>query len=44
MIGSVLYGDPLINQSGDTIDGVDMIYVTGVAGLMLASIASLVAG
>jgi Peptidase family M28 len=40
-IYSVLYGDPLINQSHDTIDGVDLPYVTDVTALMLLCAAQL---
>jgi hypothetical protein len=37
MIGSVLFGDPLINISTDTIDGVDLPYVRDVAAMLLAA-------
>jgi hypothetical protein len=40
-IYSVLYGDPLINQSHDTIDGVDLPFTTDVAALMLLCAAQL---
>ncbi len=43
MIGSVLYGDPLINRRDDTLAAVDIPYVGGVASLLLATIVSLVA-
>jgi hypothetical protein len=38
---SMLFGDPLINRSGDTIDGVDLPYTTDVAALMLLCAAQL---
>jgi len=42
MVGSVLYGDPLINRSGDTIDSVDMWYLQAVGQLMAIAMATLV--
>jgi len=41
MVGSVLYGDPLINRSGDTIDSVDMWYLQAVGQLMAIAMATL---
>jgi hypothetical protein len=43
-MGSVLYGDPLINQSHDTIDGVDLPYTTDVAALLVLCVAQLAGG
>jgi Peptidase family M28 len=43
-MGSVLFGDPLINQSHDTIDGVDLPYTTDVAALLVLCVAQLVGG
>jgi len=43
-MGSVLYGDPLINQSHDTIDGVDLAYTADVASLLLLCTAQIAGG
>jgi hypothetical protein len=43
-MGSVLYGDPLINQSHDTMDGVDIPYAADVASLLLLCVAQLAGG
>jgi hypothetical protein len=42
MAGAVLYGDPLINQSKDTIEDVDMWYLQAVGQLMTIAMATLV--
>ena len=42
MVGAVLYGDPLINQSKDTIEDVDMWYLQAVGQLMTIAMATLV--
>lgn len=41
MVGAVLYGDPLINQSRDTIADVDMWYLQAVAQLLSIAMATL---
>jgi len=42
MVGSVLYGDPMINRSDDTVDSVDMWYLQAVGQLMAIAMATLV--
>jgi hypothetical protein len=42
MVGAVLYGDPLINNSKDTIQDVDMWYLQAVGQLMTIAMATLV--
>lgn len=42
MVGAVLYGDPLINRSQDTIESVDMWYLQAVGQLMAIAMATLV--
>jgi hypothetical protein len=43
-MGSVLFGDPLINQSHDTIDGVDLPYTTDVVAILVLCVAQLAGG
>jgi hypothetical protein len=42
MVGAVLYGDPLINQSKDTIQDVDMWYLQAVGQFLTIAMATLV--
>ncbi|MCA9858991.1 MAG: M28 family peptidase [Thermomicrobiales bacterium] len=42
MVASVLYGDPLINQSKDTVDAIDMWYLQAVGQLVTIAMANLV--
>lgn len=42
MAGAVLYGDPMINKSTDTIDQVDMWYLQAIGQLMTIAMATLV--
>ena len=41
MVGSVLYGDPIMNQSKDTVENVDMWYLQAVGQLLAIAMASL---
>lgn len=43
LVASILYGDPLINCTCDTIDGVDIDYVRATARLVMVTFATLVA-
>ncbi len=42
MAGAVLYGDPMINKSNDTIEQVDIWYLQAIGQLMTIAMATLV--